>query len=299
MVLTVNDNRDFLSEYIAYASVCTDAPAFFHLIIAFLLLSAIAGRKIVVKFSHGDVYPNLWIIILGPSSISRKTTAINIGKKLLPPDIHFLAEESSPEGLISSLALNGIGVLINQEIGGFLQNMNRQYMRGYRESLNNLYDCPPHFSRGLKNNEVNITDVCISILGATTKSRLLKNMNEDDLLSGFFARFLYILPSLENRKWKSVTHKKEEINVKESMLKFKLQDLQEFFSKQKQEEPIVLELDEDALKRYNEWLKEWEERLEKEDNVDAMSSVYSRLSVYAVKFAILQHVNNVVGDTNE
>lgn len=297
MALTINENKDFISEYIAYALACTDAPVSFHLIIVFLLLSAVVGRKIVVRFSHGNVYPNLWIILLGPSSISRKTTAINIGKRVLPPNLHYLAEESSPEGLISSLDLNGIGVLIRDEIGGFLQNLTRQYMKGFKEFLNNLFDCPDKYQRTLRNKEYNIENACVSILGATTKSRLLRNMNEDDLLSGFFARFIYILPSLENRKWKPVAHKKEEINVKESMLKFKLQELQEFFSKQK--EPIILELDEDALKRYNDWLKEWEDRLMKEENVDAMSSIYSRLSTYAVKFAILQHVNNAVGDTNE
>lgn len=287
---------NFVEQYVKYACQCTDAPKEYHEYIGYCLLSAIVGRKILVPFTFGNVYPNLWIILLGHSASARKTTSIKIGMRILPSEVNQLAQDSTPEGLIESLSETPVGILARDELGGFLQNLSKKYMQGYKEFLNNLYDSPESYTRRLQKENVVLKNVCVGILGGTTPKRFLINTSMEDILSGFFGRFAYVNPSLEGRKRKPVSHKKVKMRTEEDKLRKMLSQLSARITKIKR--PVSLTLSEDALKRYNEWLEEQEKELQSNENVDELSSVYSRSFDYAIKFAILEHVNNSLNSYN-
>ena len=83
--------------------------------------------------------PNLWGLILGDSTLSRKTTAMRMIMDIiaaLDSDM-ILATDGSAEGLLSGLATrpNKTSIFYKDEISGFFDSMNKKdYLAGMSEN---------------------------------------------------------------------------------------------------------------------------------------------------------------------
>lgn len=79
----------FLKDYAGYARQLTDAPAEFHIFTALTALGAAAAR-VRVPFGSVSAPPALWTVLVAPSAFYRKTTAMELGRRLLAaacPDV--------------------------------------------------------------------------------------------------------------------------------------------------------------------------------------------------------------------
>lgn len=288
--------KSFVEQYVDYAEKCTSANRDYHKFVGYALLSAIIGRKMAINLSYGDVYPNLWVLLLGLPAVSHKSTSIKIGAKLLPENVNRLPQDSSPEGMIQSLSENGVGIHIRDEYGGFLSNLKQKYMQGYKETLNLLYDCPDRYERRLRKEKIELKNVCVSLLGATTKQRLLDNLDKEDIYSGLFARFIFIDDNMTDKEYKPITNKTTKMNSEEYALKQMLKKLSEKIEKIKK--PWVISLPDDVLKRYNTWVKEQTNEVLVSEHIEEFSSIYERSWNRALKFAILEHVNKSINSAS-
>src|SRR3989304_3375637 len=72
-----------LATYLKMAATCTDAPEMYHLGAGMIVLSSILGSHIYLKYGPGKLYPNLWIALVGRSSLDRKSTVIRIARREL------------------------------------------------------------------------------------------------------------------------------------------------------------------------------------------------------------------------
>lgn len=74
--------RGFVKEYLAYATRLTDAPPAFHVFTALTILGAAASR---VRLPYGAAMlpPALWTVLAAPGAFFRKTTAMDLGRRLL------------------------------------------------------------------------------------------------------------------------------------------------------------------------------------------------------------------------
>lgn len=194
--------KSYIDTYVEWASKISIAPKEYHIATALSHLSALCDRNVYMPFTWKKIYTNLWIIVLGQTRISKKTTATeDIGKEkvfnfvdrdyLLPSDI-------TPQKLFSILAERsqkydgGKGMMYTDEIGGFLAKLGRaEYMEGGKDFLCNLYNCPDSITKATKYDGIlEIENAYLTILGNTTEERLSKVIKEDDFLSGFIIRFL-------------------------------------------------------------------------------------------------------------
>src|SRR3989304_3083624 len=73
----------FLKAYTDYASRLTDAPPLFHLWTGIGLLATALGNEAFVWNWGRRICANMWIVLLAPSGVLRKTTALNIGQSVL------------------------------------------------------------------------------------------------------------------------------------------------------------------------------------------------------------------------
>lgn len=187
--------QGFIRDYVDFASSLTDAPKIFHVFCGLTLLSSIVGRRAYCPgFGGRPLYPNLWSILVAPSSSYRKTTAVNIagdfiselGGKMLP-------QEFSPEMLIQEISDNPKSTFIWSEFGSALARFEREYMQGIKDILADIYDCPPHYSRKTKGGDLFVQDPYITMLGATNMDWMTDKKNiRGDMRGGFIARILFV-----------------------------------------------------------------------------------------------------------
>lgn len=187
----------FLTDYVGYASECTDAAEDFHWWSGLAVVSSVIGNNVYYQYGHVKLRPNLWMLLVAPSSTYRKTTAMRIAYNLVqaaaPSNI--LPNEYSIEALIEYLGKNPSGTFFISEFKSFTGQMQREYMSGAKAFLTDMFDCPDTYVRQLRGKEsIKISEVCISLLGATTQDWMQDSFKEKDLAGGFLPRFLLIIP---------------------------------------------------------------------------------------------------------
>ena len=158
----------FIRDYVDFASGLTDAPKVFHLFCGLSLLGSALGRRAWVPgFGGQNLFPNLWLTILAPSSRYRKSTAVGIAENLLrQAGINTLPQEFSRESLISMLQQEPHSTFIWSEFGSALGLLEKEYMAGTKDLLADLYDCPEQYRRILSQQTLEVRNPYISILAA-------------------------------------------------------------------------------------------------------------------------------------
>jgi hypothetical protein len=272
----------FIYLYHGYASPITEAPEIYHLFVGMSLIAAACGRNIYLPFGSQRIYPNVWVILVGTSSNLKKSTAINIGKTILTnvdPTV-ILPTEFSREALLELLQNKPRGLFCWNEFGGVLAQFELNYMAGTKEMMTDLFDCPMEHRRILKKQEIIITEPCISIVSASTLEWLTSKVKEQDVRSGFLARFIYV-PGRSRSK----------------LLPFpprpNLEDRTELIHQLKQIATVKGEvsLTSDARKHYEVWYADSDRVLSQETDTERLSPFFSRLQTYAFKFAMIYQIS--------
>ena len=77
------EQTDFFADYMAYAGYGeSEAPAVYHRWTCASIIGALLGRQIWLPFGPNTIYPNQYILLMGPPA-SRKGTAMGVGRGLL------------------------------------------------------------------------------------------------------------------------------------------------------------------------------------------------------------------------
>lgn len=190
-------NKDWLSEYVRVAALQSPlSPNDFHEAIGLWAVSTVIGRRLCAPMAHGDVFPNLWAMILAPSTVFAKTTAMSIGRRLVEdvaPEA-LLPDTSTPEALLDSLAAMGQRGYVVDEASGLMSMSQRDYMRGTTELLMSLYDCPNTYRRKTRAGETKVSAAYLTMLAASTPA-LMKLYLRDARLwaSGWWPRFALVV----------------------------------------------------------------------------------------------------------
>jgi hypothetical protein len=191
-----NSTHTIVDEYIDWAKSIGDAAWQYHQASAFILLSGLLAGNIKLPTSFGTMIPNLWFMILADTTLTRKTTAMDLGIDLLTeidPDA-ILATDGSIEGLYTALALRPgrPSVFLRDEFSGFLDSMvKKDYMAGTAESLTKLYDGKMQ-KRVLRKETVEVKSPVLILYTGGIKTRVLQLLNYEHVASGFLPRFIFI-----------------------------------------------------------------------------------------------------------
>lgn len=190
---------------------------------AAFLLSSVMKRESWFNMYPGKLYPNLYVIIVGPPRIVPKTTAVNYGAgkilqhyhKHLPEvkhqymkEVNMLRNVSSPEAVtVIGLAPKNVNFqdpvtkkwekldrgsqlsIIVSELGNFLGK--QKYKGGLIDLLTNLYDCPDKEDNvTLSRGELEIRNVFFNLFGATTEDGLEASVPPEAFGHGFMSRLI-------------------------------------------------------------------------------------------------------------
>lgn len=188
----------WIRDYLAYAVRMTDAPPLYHILSATAVVSA-AVAPYIDLVHQGELHPlHLYMLVVGDSSESRKTSSIKRVSRVADPVFakasHFGQRlwwpgTSSPEGFMEELAKEPNRLLFLSEWTEMHRLTGAGYWQHAGEFWNLIYDAHD-MTRVLAKAKTTIKRPRVSILGASTPSLVMDATTRVDWLGGKLARYL-------------------------------------------------------------------------------------------------------------
>lgn len=209
---------DYFEAYFSYAGVGeSEAPSIFHRWASISIVGALLARRIWMPFGHSSIYPNQYIMFMG-SAGTRKSTAINIGAKLLKGTGYskFAADRVSKEKflmMMSSIdeadlddpdALLELTVdepaesyIVAEEFTDFTGMNNMEFYT----MLTKLWDCPSEYLHPkIHGKDVEVNKPTVSILSGNTAQGFSLAFPAEALGNGFLSRVILVYGETTGRK---------------------------------------------------------------------------------------------------
>lgn len=206
------DVPNWLDAYLEYTSN-TESPTSYHI---WCGLSTIAGalqRRVYLKWGIGQViYPNLYVILVGPSGRTRKGVALGIAKDLLRqvPGVTVCPESSSgkqstilvmkdakldfTDPTDSLIKTHCSVTAFSEELSVFLGQGDISYL----SALTDWYDSKDDWEyRTIGRGTDSIKGVCLNLVGGTAPDWIQSMLPQEAVGGGFTSRVIFIV---EERK---------------------------------------------------------------------------------------------------
>ena len=143
------------------------------------------------------ITPNIWGMILGESTLTRKTTAMRMAMDFLlqiDPAL-IVATDGTAEGLLSALSErpNKASIFYKDEVSGLFESMGKKdYLAGLQETFTALYDVPPITTRRLRKETIVIESPAFVTLCGGIPNRIFAAVDESFITSGYLPRFIIV-----------------------------------------------------------------------------------------------------------
>lgn len=205
--------NDWLSNYIKYTEN-SESPTSYHTWAGLSCLASALQRKVYLKWLHSTLYPNLYIILVGPSGRARKGEPITVAQKMMDSlGIPSIGEDNSRESVVRDLR-NSLNNFTDSSTGKIMFHCSAYcfieelaVFTGYQNTdflatLTNWYDSRDHWRRGTKHQgRDEIDGVCFNLLAATAPDWLPHILPKEAVGGGFTSRVVFIV---EERKGKTI-----------------------------------------------------------------------------------------------
>jgi len=231
-VAEAGDAGAWLDEYVAFAAQASPmTPLAFHVAAGLATGSLAIARRLYLPVSTATnfIYPNVYILFVGPSTLPRKTTALRVLRGLLKEagmQRFLLVERQTPEAFTMELtqevpqsfdswseerrevwleerAIAAQRGWLLEEASHLLDSFKRDYSRGLLPLVLDLYDCPAEGPRSntMTRGREEIRNAYLTIFGATTHGAMATHLrNPLHWRNGLWARFALVC-SDEVRDW--------------------------------------------------------------------------------------------------
>lgn len=306
--------NDWLLTYLDYARcVSPMTPDHFHVSAALWLASTVIARRLCVKMPYGYVYPNLWILWLAPTTLYRKSTAMNVARTIAKREFpHLLCpQEMSQEALLTEFAgyephnieklsedqkarwrkgrdyaaQKGLAL---DEASGLLAGAGRDYNAGLIESFMRFYDCEDDYSRTTRSQGlVMIKNSYLSVLGASTAAAMASHLTQPRLWSmGFWPRFGIVTPGNARPQWSKPRHANEPKGLQSTLRSIQSRLPEAHWPASPSS--LVAGISDDAIALWEIYNQQMSYELLIGDDIDdRLRGLYGRLPTHAVKVALI------------
>lgn len=291
----------FVDEYVTWAKTRTDASWQYHEAGAFIILSAVLADSIRLNLANTKMVPNLWFMILGDTTLTRKTTAMEMAMELLTLVMEdaLLATDASLEGLLTALSKRGSrsSLFWRDEFAGMLEAMKRKdYYAGMSATLARLYD-GKHEVRVLKQATYEVHNPVFLMFCGGIKSRILELLDTGYITDGFIPRFIYITAEPDLDALRPLTLSNNEHDTISADLTERLSSLHARYDTQEQimigtqklahKGFHLVDMTQEALDRYNKLERQFITTGRKSEDPDIYVPVFDRLAKSGLRVATL------------
>jgi len=149
--------QNFIDEYVEYASKLSASPKKFHRMMAYSMLAQCIGRRPIFTQNGPPIGPNLWCLILAPSSTMAKSSALSIGRRILSQANlggfdHLLPVGGSSENFFERLQEKPSGIILSSEFCNLVNWFRLSYANDIPGLLIDAYDQPSMIYKSIGTN---------------------------------------------------------------------------------------------------------------------------------------------------
>jgi CRISPR/Cas system-associated exonuclease Cas4 (RecB family) len=210
-MLNGNPN-DWIEEYLEFTSE-SEAPTTYHKWIAYSIIASAVGRKVSILMGYHHLFPNIYVLLVGPPGRCRKSSALNIGVRFLRRlTIPVSSQSASRAGLIEEIkqafqnkkdddgkviaTYCGL-TIVTSEFSSLLATEPLEIL----PFLTDLYDCPEMWvHRTRAKGEEKIEAPYIVLVGGITPRALRRHLPEAALGEGFASRVIFVYESRRRKR---------------------------------------------------------------------------------------------------
>jgi hypothetical protein len=188
---------NWLRAYAEYSKE-SESPESFHLWTALSVIASAARRNVWVDQGIFKLYPNMFVILVGPPGKVSKTTAIRLGRKLLLglDYIYWGPDSVTMEELVRQLAKAGMKdqkqsaiTIHSSELSSLIEPSGIKMI----QFLTDIYDNDDTWKRATKHQgRETIKLPCVNILAGTTPSWIAEGLPSDIVGHGFTSRVIFV-----------------------------------------------------------------------------------------------------------
>lgn len=299
--VVVADTYTFVNRYLDWATKKTDAAPVFHIASAFTILSVVFGELGHAQTAFGKIRLNLWFLVLGKTTRSRKSTSrrimLSIIKGLSDPEHQYdEGSDFTPEALNSVLAEKPrrSSLVHRDEVQGMFKEIaSKNYMSAVNDTLTDLYDGETRkvLRKGGSSDsaETNFVLFLMGIVGKVTSQLRL-----DDFESGFLARFIHVIgeppPRTRESEWLDQATASQAARGDQdyiAMLRAIMGPRAHYERLVQDHHTVPVEFEEDAWRRWNEANWDMQELVKDHDRGEVLEAAVDRLGKSCIKAAIL------------
>ena len=200
----------FLRNYLEWTAG-TEAPENYHFWSGLAALSAIVSRRVWLDMGLFQIYPNLYIVLLGPPG-NGKTTCMRVAKNIVRDigDIPFSAEAQTKESVVRymrdncprTVDIDG-KVTVYTPLTIFVTELSHFFgpNSGHMiDFLTTIYDENKYEARTKNKGDDVIEGPYITLLGCTTQDWITTYLKSDIIGGGFTRRVIFVNePSSEDK----------------------------------------------------------------------------------------------------
>jgi len=96
--------EDWIDGFMEFTENTVESPYLYRLWTAISCIASVLQRKVSMDWGHSPIYPNMYIVLIGPSGKARKGTAMRPGLSLLYDiGLNVAADSVTRERLIRDL----------------------------------------------------------------------------------------------------------------------------------------------------------------------------------------------------
>lgn len=204
---------DWISGYIRYTQG-SEPPLSYHTWIGISLVAGALQRKVYLQMGFERIFPNMYVVLVGPSGRARKGIALGIGKDLLKEitGVVMTSENATREALIRCMKGNTVNSFMpdgkivfhcsitcfSEELSVFLGQNDIKFLA----SLTDWYDSKDDWSYETKSTgKDHLQGLCFNLLGATAPEWLQSMLPQEAIGGGFTSRVIFVV---EEQKAKTV-----------------------------------------------------------------------------------------------
>jgi len=253
---------DVIDMYIDYASESTDAPSIYHRVLAYWIVSTVLGRyvRVITSYAPMGIRPNIWVILIGPSRIVRKTTAMRLATNIVKEVAPQLLRKASftPEALYemcNELNPGDCIAWVKDEIGGFFRSLEKKYMFGIRELLSSMYMGEGE-ERVLRNLRLRIPEGLYVTAIGTLPWPSHHYISEEDFETGFLNRWVLVFAERREKTYPLLHNSSEAETLRRDLVK-KLKELDQALGKRL----AVVSPTHEALEKLDDYQQELDRRI--------------------------------------
>ena len=203
-LVAATPEEGFISRFINWAAKRTDAPHYSLQSAAFMALSLSCGDTVVMPplFGSKPTHMNLYVLIVGPSTVLRKTTVLNYVMDLVPKNAQTKQDYVIVLDDVSAQAFNKAAAEAGQtmspvafnvdEVAGLFEVVRRKgsYLAGFDKVLMKCYDHSPVHVKRTGSEIIAPRGAFTNIFAASTPEPLMEVLASEDVESGLLPRFL-------------------------------------------------------------------------------------------------------------